>query len=143
MANILVVDDDTGAAESLQRNLRIHGHEVSTAASTAEAQERIAEEPFALVISDYNMPPGKNGVALAAWIAQNQNGLPVIINSGEGENFIASQNPHYGPLKQAGVIVEYVPRDHTKLMAAIEKNLSKKKLPDETIAHGKEGQTLA
>jgi signal transduction histidine kinase/response regulator RpfG family c-di-GMP phosphodiesterase len=54
--NVLLVDDDADAREVLATLLRRYDANVTTAASVAQAMERIAEQPLDLIISDISMP---------------------------------------------------------------------------------------
>jgi putative two-component system response regulator len=58
---ILVVDDEDQIRALLARLLQSHGHECAAASSAAEARRLLASEPFALVLSDVNMP-GESGI---------------------------------------------------------------------------------
>jgi len=78
--------------------LRKLGYEVETAASGAEALERVKREPqrFALVITDQNMP-GMTGEELAGEMRAAGVDLPVILMTGNGTEFTAER------LRTAGV----------------------------------------
>lgn len=60
---ILVVDDETSSRSGLAMAIAMLGHHCRTAASAAEALERIAEKPADVVISDWEMP-GMSGAQL-------------------------------------------------------------------------------
>jgi len=53
---VLIVDDEADIAEVLQEIVEGEGHEVTLAANGREALERIAGQPFDLVLSDLIMP---------------------------------------------------------------------------------------
>lgn len=53
---ILVVDDDAGNRDAMQRLLTLEGHQVSVAADGLEALERLAQGHFDVVVADLNMP---------------------------------------------------------------------------------------
>ncbi len=57
---ILIVDDEPNVLRALQRVFRQETYTVVTASSAQEALERLRDEPFQLIISDYLMP-GMNG----------------------------------------------------------------------------------
>lgn len=59
--SILIVDDDGGAVSALSRELGARGYRVVTAADGASALQRLAQEPFDLMLIDIMMP-GMNGV---------------------------------------------------------------------------------
>ena len=55
---ILVVDDDQSFLEFLKEGLELHGHEVHTSKSGAEAIRQLVGRNFDFVVSDYFMPGG-------------------------------------------------------------------------------------
>ena len=59
---VLIVEDDALARKGLADLLTLWGYEVATAGDGAEALERVAEEPPAVVVSDLVMP-GMDGLA--------------------------------------------------------------------------------
>lgn len=56
MPRILIIDDDAGITESLQRLLEREGHEVVVACDGQEGLERHRQTPVDLIISDILMP---------------------------------------------------------------------------------------
>lgn len=64
-AHVLVVDDDRRLRELLARFLGDHGYRVTTAADAAEAESRLAQIAFDVIVLDVMMP-GENGVDFAA-----------------------------------------------------------------------------
>jgi CheY-like chemotaxis protein len=63
--------------------LRVDGHQVTAAASGAEALERLAAEPFDLMITDLGMP-GLSGWELADTVRNRYPDLPVVLATGWG-----------------------------------------------------------
>jgi CheY-like chemotaxis protein/nitrogen-specific signal transduction histidine kinase len=61
--SVLVVDDDPGAREFARSSLEQFGAIVRTAASAAEARDRLAREPPDVLLSDLRMPD-EDGIAL-------------------------------------------------------------------------------
>jgi len=59
-ARILVVDDEAGMVDLLQRILTAQGHEVACARSSEEAESRVSAETFDLVVTDLVMS-GRGG----------------------------------------------------------------------------------
>ncbi|MBI4614132.1 MAG: sigma-54-dependent Fis family transcriptional regulator, partial [Planctomycetes bacterium] len=55
---ILLVDDDEGLRESLERSVRRKGHEVQCASRVAGALERLRSEKIDLVLLDMKLPDG-------------------------------------------------------------------------------------
>ncbi len=80
---VLYVDDDEVMVLMVQRLLERAGYRVTTSSSAAQALQRVREQPsrFDLVVSDHNMPES-SGMELAAQLALQHPGLPVIISSG-------------------------------------------------------------
>ncbi len=81
MARILVIDDDEGIRESLQRILRREGHDVLTAADGMEGVKRWREHGAAVVIIDIHMPRA-DGIETLVQLRALQSSLPVIVISG-------------------------------------------------------------
>jgi DNA-binding NtrC family response regulator len=61
--SVLLVDDEERLLRHLGRALRAEGHEIVTATSVAEAQERLAERGFDVLVVD-NLMPGGTGLEL-------------------------------------------------------------------------------
>jgi two-component system CheB/CheR fusion protein len=82
--SILVVEDDPDLREMLAELLRGQGHQVTTAVDSPQALDCIARSIPGLVIADYNLPNGPNGLELAAQsrVAAGR-ALPVIILTGD------------------------------------------------------------
>lgn len=79
---ILVVDDEQHVALVLKQALkRLPDSHITTAHSGEEALRLFAEEPFDLLITDYNMP-GLDGVALAQQVYQQYPHTVVILLTG-------------------------------------------------------------
>ena len=63
---LVIVDNDVSALELLELDLRLEGHEiVGTAAQGEEAIEVVAATAPDLVVLDYRMPPGIDGLEAA------------------------------------------------------------------------------
>jgi two-component system response regulator MprA len=77
---VLVVDDEVCIRELLRAFLEEEGYAVETAANGAEALDRVAVQPPALVLSDINMPvmsgPELCRALQARWLA-----APVVLMS--------------------------------------------------------------
>jgi two-component system NtrC family sensor kinase len=78
---ILIVDDEAGIREMFATWLREESFECKTAASADEALANLANETYALVISDMMMP-GRNGVELLREIRTRYPDTAVIMVSG-------------------------------------------------------------
>lgn len=78
---ILIVDDEAGIREMFALWLREESYECKTAASADEALTILANDTYALVISDMMMP-GRNGVELLREIKSRYPDTAVIMVSG-------------------------------------------------------------
>jgi len=85
-ARILVIEDDAEVRDLLEMNLSAAGHEVVTANDGVEALKLIERNTFqvGLVISDFNLPNGMDGLRLAGKLrARLCCSVPVIILTGD------------------------------------------------------------
>ncbi len=130
-ATVLVVDDEDAVRALLRRQLNAAGHSVVEAASGPEALGLIRQfaERLDLVLSDVVMP-AMNGTELAAHLATEFPGLPVVLMSayapaglarvGFGETIVPVLRKPFDP----GVLLELVrtavgrPRDPSGRAAA-------------------------
>jgi two-component system CheB/CheR fusion protein len=84
---ILVVEDDPDVKEMLGELLIVQGHDVVTAPDGPAALDLIAQGVPNLVIADYNLPNGPNGLELAKMIrATAGHAVPVLILTGDISN---------------------------------------------------------
>ena len=84
-ARILVVEDDMLISMSTVDMLRDLGHDVSEAASGAEALDILSRHgPFDLMITDFAMPR-MNGAELARAALDRHPGLPILLATGNAE----------------------------------------------------------
>ena len=84
---ILVVEDDPDLAEILGELLRNQGHQVMAAADSPQVMACAARTMPDLILADYNLPNGPNGLELAGLIrAAAGRHLPVIILTGDISN---------------------------------------------------------
>ncbi len=83
--SILVVEDDLAVNELLQLLLEGEGHHVATALDGNRALELLVggQHRFDIVITDFNLPNGMDGLELAAKLrAKLQRQVPIIVLSG-------------------------------------------------------------
>ncbi len=79
---ILIVDDEDFVRAVFQEQLGEHYERFTAAAANAqEALQCMSERPFALVITDVQMP-GLSGIDLMRKILEDFSGVAVIISSG-------------------------------------------------------------
>lgn len=83
MAVILVVDDHSTSQRLMSFILQQNGHQPVTAINGRHALERLAEQPFDLVITDLNMPE-LNGSELVEQMRADARyrGIPVVVLTG-------------------------------------------------------------
>ena len=81
---ILVVDDDAGVRQALQRALRLEGFAVRLAEGGKEALRAVAEQPPAAVVLDVAMPD-LDGVAVVRRLRADGSEVPVCILSARDE----------------------------------------------------------
>lgn len=132
---VLIVDDDTNILASLKRNLRSH-YDVTIAAAGTEAIDLIrSEEPFAVILSDYQMPE-MDGIELLARCRQLSPDSVRIMLTGQADMRVAIQAVNQGYVFQ--FLTKPCPPDvlESALHAAVEHYLlvqSEKELLDKTL----------
>jgi CheY-like chemotaxis protein len=92
---ILIVDDEPFVCDALKMMLAFDGHEVHTAANGVDALAVYAQQPFDLVITDFEMPLMK-GDQLAIEIKARNPRQPVVMITAHAEMLEASGNPLSG-----------------------------------------------
>lgn len=81
---ILVIEDEPGIVDFLERGLPAHGFEVISALDGANGLERGLSENVDVVVLDL-MLPGRSGLDVLAELHDAKPGLPVIILTARGE----------------------------------------------------------
>jgi DNA-binding response OmpR family regulator len=81
---VLVVDDDAGIRQALQRALRLEGFAVALASGGHEALRAVAAEPPAAIVLDVGMPD-LDGVAVVRRLRAVGSEVPVCILSARDE----------------------------------------------------------
>jgi CheY-like chemotaxis protein/anti-sigma regulatory factor (Ser/Thr protein kinase) len=79
---ILAVDDEPAIGNMLRRLLRADGHVLDYAGSAAEALDRLAADPYDVVVSDLGLGEGADGLSLAEQVRQQWPGVRFILASG-------------------------------------------------------------
>ena len=79
---ILFVDDEESVRLTLAAILRMHGYHVSTAASVAEAMQKIISEKFDLLLSDLNIGHPADGLTVISAMHKAQPEAVTIILTG-------------------------------------------------------------
>ena len=85
---VLVVEDDDALRDSLGKSLKGDGWESEEVGSAQEAMEKVVKRPFDLVVSDYNLGPGEDGLSLLRYLREEGFSLPTILISGHGEGWL-------------------------------------------------------
>lgn len=80
MSRILIVEDDSQIARSLELNLKFNGHETEAASTVADAWEVLRNNHFDLVCMDVGLPDG-NGFDLCEKIRNDGNTIPILFLS--------------------------------------------------------------
>ena len=85
-AYVLVVDDNEPGRDVLARWLAVHGYRVAEAADGRQALDRIAREPFELVLLDVTMP-GLDGLGVLEEVRRTRDrlDLPVVMVTAHGD----------------------------------------------------------
>lgn len=81
---VLIVDDEPGVRQLLERLLKRAGHQVLVACDAAEARVHIRHEAVHMVISDYVMP-GENGLELLRSLKRTHPNIIRILLTGRGD----------------------------------------------------------
>jgi DNA-binding NtrC family response regulator len=80
MAKLLVVDDEANIRLLYSQELSDEGYEVVSAATAAEAVERLQRNDFDLVVLDIKLR-NESGIELLQQIVKERHDLPVILSS--------------------------------------------------------------
>ena len=75
---ILVIEDEPGIVDFLERGLRAHGFDVVSALDGEKGIARARQEEIDLVVLDL-MLPGRSGLEVLEWLRSSRPGLPVIV----------------------------------------------------------------
>ncbi len=81
---ILVIEDEPGIVDFLERGLRSYGFEVESAVDGIRGTERALSEPFDLVVLDV-MLPLRSGLEVLDDVRTRRPALPVIILTARGD----------------------------------------------------------
>jgi DNA-binding response OmpR family regulator len=81
---ILVVEDESGIADFLERGLRREGFDVEAVSDGDTGERRALDHPFDLVVLD-RMLPGRDGLDVLAAVRRSKPSLPVIVLTAKGE----------------------------------------------------------
>jgi len=89
LIKVLHVDDEISFLKVSKQCLEMEGHfQVDTASSVEEAFEKMKNEQFDVVVSDYMMP-GKDGLEFLKELRHSGNKIPFIVFTGKGREEVA------------------------------------------------------
>lgn len=90
--SVLHVDDEPGFAEMVSNFLdgEARAIDVETAMSPSEGREKLAENDYSCIVSDYDMP-GRNGIEFLKTVREDHPHLPFILYTGKGSEEVASE----------------------------------------------------
>ena len=83
-SRILVIEDEPGIVDFLERGLRAHGYEVSSALDGDSGARKALSEDVSLVVLDL-MLPGRSGLDVLRLVHEAKPALPVIALTALGE----------------------------------------------------------
>ncbi|MEZ5566479.1 MAG: ATP-binding protein [Gammaproteobacteria bacterium] len=89
---ILIVEDDTAVRDALELVLGLEGYPTRVAACAEDAEQIFAShgDGIDVVVSDYHLPSGRNGVELLDSLrVRAQRDLPAVILSGDTSSMLA------------------------------------------------------
>ncbi len=135
---VLLIDDEEGIRHQAKLFLeRIYGRlDVSTVASASEALDRLSDEYFAVVVSDYQMPR-MNGIDLLKELRDRGDDIPFIIFTGKGREEVAMEALNLGAdayIQKGGDVKS----QYTHLASTIEQIVEKKRAESELVKSEKE-----
>lgn len=117
---IIVVDDDARILSAMRRKLEDSHHEVKTVLNANSAMYMLDHtDGVQLVITDYSMPGGMNGLELAIAIRDSGYKMPIFLLTGSDINEEMA--------KSAGITQVFSKSRFGELLEAVE-NLSKKEV---------------
>lgn len=122
---ILVVDDDADLCETLIAGLQLRGFAAVFVTSATQAQRRVADEEFDVLLTDLNMPDG-HGLKLCQSINENRPDIPVIVMTAYG-----SMETAIGAIRSGAYDFVTKPFDLDVLVVSIERALRHRHLRDE------------
>jgi two-component system, NtrC family, response regulator len=132
-AKILLIEDDDGIREALQRVLAEEGHSVAVDTRGDEGLARATRERFNVVITDLRLP-GLNGLDLVRELHALKPRLPIILITAYGTTETAIEATKLGAY-------DYVlkPFDVPELIELVRKAADSNRLMSEPVALGEAG----
>ena len=127
MARVLIVDDEPGMRQTLGTFLENDGHTVHVAGDVKAAMVVLETSDIDVVVSDIIMP-GETGVQLLARISEREDGISVILLTGEPTVDTASEAVREGAF-------DYLSKPLSKatLLTTVQRAAAAKSLRDENV----------
>lgn len=127
---ILMIEDDSSIASSLQRILVQRGYEVLLEARGDDGFRRATEDAFDMVLTDFKLP-GLSGLDLIRKIRQSKPRLPIILMTAHGTTETAIEATKHGAY-------EYLlkPFEIPELLGLVEKAVESCRLMSEPVELG-------
>jgi DNA-binding NtrC family response regulator len=124
---ILIIDDEAAIRESLETLLSMEGYAIETAENGEQGLDRIAEQPFDLVLLDLALP-GRNGIEILSTIREREATLPVIMITAFGtvENVVDA-------IRTGAQNFVQKPWDNEKLLADIRAAIARYRAEEENV----------
>ncbi len=129
MTSVLIVDDEDLIRRMLGRLLKRHNYDCTLANSAREARERLAEQEFALVLSDVNMP-GESGIDLVRYVQEAFPDTAAVMVTGVDDPEIANSALELGAY---GYIIK--PFETNEVLINVANALRRRTLEIENRAH--------
>ncbi|WP_254831715.1 hybrid sensor histidine kinase/response regulator [Haloglomus salinum] len=129
---VLLVDDDPGVSDITSRFLERADESLDVVVEhdAAAGLDRLADEPFDCVVSDYQMP-GTNGIEFLEQIRARGSDIPFILFTGKGSEDLASEAISAG-------VTNYLQKetgtDHYEVLARQVKNAVAKRRAEERVS---------
>jgi DNA-binding NtrC family response regulator len=126
-SSILIIDDEMAIRESLQTLLEMEDYRVDTADTGEEGLNKIAEQPYDLILLDLALPD-RNGLEILREIRDRDQSLAVILITAYGtvENAVLAMQGGASNFVQK-------PWDNEKLLADIRAAIARHKAEEENI----------
>ncbi len=129
-ARILVIEDDTRSAQSLERLLKSQGYAVVLEHRGDEGFNRATKDDFALVITDFRLP-GVDGLELIRQLHAAKPRLPMVLMTAFGTTETAIEATKYGAF-------EYIlkPFNVAEMLEVVKRAVASARLMSEQVELG-------
>ncbi len=120
--SVLVVEDDPGVAVLERRQLERAGYRVLQAETAEDALARLAEGAIDLVLLDYRLPEGINGLDFLARMRAAGHDLPVILVTGHSDEAAAIRALRAGIrdyITKTPEYLDYLPEAVNRVLATV------------------------